>query len=130
MKIVTLFFLSLTLLTSCLKTRADIEAEQNNQQMEKQTVAQQKTNVVVKEKAPPSAYRFEEYDEEMRNLSGRVDTLENSVAQVHAAKQNDVQATAKEKQALDQRFQAYEDELKKMETQITALNDEIARLKT
>lgn len=123
-----------TLFVGCLKTRAELEAEETGQQQQRQTVAQQRTNSketheIGREKAPASAYRFEEYDEQLRTLSGRVDSLENNSAQVNASKQGDRESFAKEKQAIDQKFVAYEDALKKMEAQITALNDEVNRLK-
>ena len=118
-----------TLLVGCLKTRAELEAEETGQQQERQTIAQQKIagqqSAPVKEKAPPSAYRFEEYDEQMRQLTGRVDSLENALQQMKTAKQGEKESGTK----VDQKFLAYEDALKELEAQVTALTDEVARLK-
>ncbi len=124
--------IGVALLVGCLKTRAELEAEETGTGQERQTIAQQKVvakNEQVKEKAPPSAYRFEEIDEQMRALNGRVDSVENSVGQLKQAKQNEKEFGAKDKQSMEQKFLAYEDALKKMEAQITAMNEEIARLK-
>ena len=114
------------LVVGCLKTRAELEDEQAEQRQQNQTVAQQKT---VAQKSPPPADQSEERDEQMRELSGRVDSLENAVAQANANKQGDKDAVAKDKQAIDQKFVAYEAALNKMEAEIAVLNDEIAKLK-
>lgn len=123
--------IGLTLLVGCLKTRAELEAEETGRTAEKTTVAQQQIvkREGVKEKALPSAYRFDEVDEQMRQLNGRVDSVENYIAQENAAKANEKESFGKEKQSFEQKFAAYEEELKKMEAQIVALNEEIARLK-
>jgi TolA-binding protein len=118
-------------MAGCLKTRDEINAEQSHQEVEKHTVSQQQAHAheaPVKEKAPPSGYRFEEIDEQLRGLSGRVDSLENANAQMMAAKQNDNSA-AKDKAALDQRLVAYEEALKKIEAELAALSDQVAKLK-
>ncbi len=124
--------LVLILLAGCLKTRAEIDAEKTGQNQQRQTVAQQNTNrgdPVVREKAPPAGYRFEEVDEQMRNLTGRVDSMENQLSQMQAARQGEKDGVGKDRQALEQKFSAYEDALKKMEAQLTALNEEVAKLK-
>lgn len=120
--------------TGCLKTRSELEAERMNQQQERQTQTQQREHAKgevkeYKEKAPPSAYRFEEYDEQMRQLSGRVDSLESALAQTHSGKQGEKEAAYKERQALEQKFLAYEEAIKKVEAQLLIANEEIARLK-
>ena len=124
------------LLTGCLKTRAELEAENTANAQQRQTVAQQRATAQersapapapVPEKAPPAAYRFEEYDEQMRTLSGRVDSLENFVQQQNAAKQAEGEAG---KQNAELKFKAYEEELTKLQSQVAALSEEIARLKS
>lgn len=122
------------LMVGCLKTRAELEAEESGQAQERQTVAQQRVAVrdgaaPAKEKAPPSAYRFEEYDEQMRTMSGRVDSLENAIQQLKMTKQNERELGSKDKQVTEQKFLVFEEALKKLEAQIAALNEEITRLK-
>lgn len=117
-------------LAGCLKTRSEIEAENNGQ--EQTTVSQQQAAAKpapYKEKAPPAGYRFVEIDEELRTMSGRLDSVENAISQMNAAKANDGQNANKEKQALDQKFATYEDALKKMDAEIQALTDDVAKLK-
>lgn len=134
----TITALSFLLVTGCLKTRAELDAEQSGQDMERQTQTQQRENareakpapVPYKEKAPATAYRFEEYDEQMRQLGGRVDTLENHVNHLASLKVLADEGEAKNKTAQDQKFVAYEDALKKLETQVQQLSEEVTRLKT
>lgn len=133
MKRFFLFSILASLLTGCLKTRAELEAEKSAATQQQQTVAQQRavhaqsqqSVPAQQEKAPPSAYRFEEYDEQMRTLNGRLDNLEALISQQTAAKQDD----SKDKQTQELKFQAYEEELKKLSAQITALSEEIQRMK-
>jgi TolA-binding protein len=121
------------IVVGCLKTRAELAAEETGQSQEKQTIAQQRVagqQAPYKEKAPPSAYRFEEYDEQFRTLSGRVDANDNAIAQLKAAKQSEQEFGAKGRQAEEQKFLVYEEALKKLEAQVQALNEEVTRLKT
>lgn len=123
------------ILAGCLKTRADLRGETDDFAMQKQTVTQQRAAaaasapVPVKPAPVTTASRFEEYDEQMRQLNGRMDVVENSVGQVEATRQQDAAALTKEKQALEVRLQAYEDALKKMEGELAALSAEVAQLK-
>lgn len=136
----TFFVCTLVLLTGCLKTRADLRAEGSEPEVQKQTAGQQREERIAKNtsapaapaKPPPmtTAARFEEYDDQMRHLNGRLDVVENSISQLVAGKQGENAAQAKDKQMLDLKLQAYEEALKKLETQIVTLNDEVARLKT
>ena len=64
-------------LVGCLKTRADLKDDAEDQTPQVQTVAQQKAeqraNAAKPAPPPPPASRFEEYDEQMRQLNGRMD---------------------------------------------------------
>ncbi len=133
--LLTVVFFSLS---ACLKTRAELEDENSGQVQERQTQTQAREHTrevrsapakEVKEKAPPAAFRFEEYDEQMRSVVGRVDTLENNVSQLNAVKANEQTTAGKDRQANDQKFVAYEEALKKLELQIQSLADEVGRLK-
>jgi TolA-binding protein len=124
---------AVVVLSGCLKTRADLRGDGEDPTPQKQTAVQQRAEKAAPAKPPPpvtAAARFEEYDEQMRQLNGRVDVLENSVSQVAAGKQGEAAVQAKEKQALDQRLLAYEEAIKKLEAQVQALSDEVTRLKT
>lgn len=78
----------------------------------------------------PSSYRFEEYDELIRNLNGRVDVVENQLAQYNASHQGNEEARKKDLQGVDQKFLAYEEALKKLEAQVLALSEELNKMKT
>lgn len=119
-------------ISGCLKTRADLRDGEAEQTLQKQTVSQEQGRIKEIEKPAPTtpASRFEEIDEQMRQLNGRVDELENALSQIKSGQQGNKEAETKEKQALEQRFGAYEEELKKLASQIAAQNDEIAKLKT
>jgi TolA-binding protein len=120
----------------CLKTRADLRGETEDPTPQRQTVEQQRAEAREQRSAPAvkpppatAASRFEEYDEQMRQLNGRVDVIENMVGQYNAAAQGDKLAAGKDKEALDQRFQIFEEALKKLEAQVQSLTDEVAHLK-
>jgi len=121
-----LYTASAILLVGCLKTRAELEAEKTGVVQERQTIAQQKVPAV---KQAPPAPRGDELDEQLRDLNGRIETVENSVNQMRAAKQAEAETGSKDKQAFDKKFEAYEEALKKLEDQITALTEEVAKLK-
>lgn len=133
MKRIFLFLAGATLLTGCLKTRAELEAENSANTQQRQTVAQQRAAAQERPAAPerplPAANRFDEYDEQMRALTGRVDSLENYVQQLNAAKQSEAEGGASEKQNTNLKFQAYEEELRKLEAQVATLKEEVTRLK-
>src|SRR5690606_30455641 len=71
----------------------------------------------------------EEIDEQMRQLSGRVDVVENQLAQFNAAHASEKESQMRQRQEIEQRFLAYEEALKKLEAQVLALNEELAKAK-
>jgi TolA-binding protein len=73
------------------------------------------------EKAPPPAPKGDDYDEQMRQLNGRVDTVENQMQQQSTHFQAEKESVTKMAQAIDQKFAAYEEEIKKLEAQVAAL---------
>lgn len=127
------FVFSMTMgATGCLKTRAELDAEQSGGEPQRQTNTQQqkaREDKPYKEKAPATAYKFEEYDEQMRALVGRVDGVENRIELVTTSATNDRVAVNKNTQIIDQRFATYEEAIKKLETQVTELSEEVNRLK-
>lgn len=124
---------TLVLFSGCLKTRADLRGEDSEPQ--RQTVAQQRAErheSTAAAKPPPAttASRFEEVDEQMRAMNGRLDVVENSLSQLAASKQGETATQARERQAQEQRLLLYEDAIKKLESQVLALTAEVERLKT
>lgn len=125
-------------LSGCLKTRAELRGDDDGgATLQKQTAVQQrreKESVVREVKPPPPpAPKADEYDEQIRNLNGRLDTAESRVQQLLAEREAErnakSQAELSDKQNADKKFQAYEEALTKMENEVKSLNEEIARLK-
>jgi TolA-binding protein len=125
-----------TLLVGCLKTRAELEADDSGREQQRVTIAQQTASQPATRvagqtvKSAPLADRAEEIDEQVRNLSGRIESNEAAVQQMHALEQQKKEAWIKDKQMEDQKLQAYEDAIRKLETQVQSLSDEVARLKS
>ena len=135
MKIITVLA-ALIVLSGCVKTRQQLKAESGDGDLTRQTRTQQREQArsgsqpavqpVYKEKAPPAAYRFEEYDENMRQMNGRIDTIENHLNQINASQAGEKEATTSMAKAIDDKFLAYEEELKKLSAQVQQLSDQIA----
>lgn len=121
-------------LSGCLKTVNDIKSDGGDIEERKQTPAQQRSErvkeVVVKE--PPKAAsvaRLEEYDEQIRNINGRMDALENHLSQNTAAAQGEKASVTEMAKFTDQKLSAYEEELKKLEAKVAELSAEVEKLK-
>lgn len=99
------------------------------------TVSDLRTDPVPRPTAPAkpapvtSASRFEEYDEQIRQMNGRVEVLESRLAQMSSERQNETSTEARERETARQKLAAYEDAIRKVEVQVAALNEEIVRLK-
>lgn len=125
---------SVVLLTGCLKTVNDIKSDGGDIEERKQTPAQQRSErvkeVVVKE--PPKAAttaRLEEFDEQIRNVNGRIDSIENQLSQNTAAAQSEKASVTEMAKYTDKKFSAYEEELKNLEAKVAALSAEVETLK-
>lgn len=118
---------SVVLLSGCLKTWDQLRGENQDSTPQRQTAQQQAQQAA--EKAPPAGYKFEEVDEQMRQLNGRLDTLENQVSQIHNAGTADKDNVNKLREAQDQKLLAYEEALKKLEAELLLLRQDVDRLK-
>lgn len=119
--IIVLALVSLSV-AGCLKTRAELRGDdKGGATLQKQT------------QSPPPAPKVDEYDEQLRQLNGRLDAAESRVAQLTAARDAERaggdQALIAEKQQSEKRFRAYEDALTKLENEVRTLQDELARSK-
>lgn len=110
----------LTLLTGCLTTRAELrEVEQ-----------QQRTQVsATQERQAQASARLDEYDQQFRSLSGRLDVAENQIVQINAGHADRQSQDIRMKEDFDGRFKAYEDALKKLENEVKGLNEELQSLR-
>ncbi len=123
-----ILLIALTLnLSGCLKTRAELEAQESGGQQQRQTTTQQREQY--KEKAPATAYRFEEYDERMRDFAGKIEAVESQNAQLYSLMKAEREAAAKDKEMQGQKLKAYEEALQKSEAELQQLNAQVAELK-
>lgn len=117
-------------LSGCLKTREQLRGELPDNSLQRQSVQQQIDQArEAKEKAAPGGFKFEEIDEQMRQLNGRVDAIENHLSQLNAASGMEREAQSKARQGQDQKFVVYEEALKKLESQVQSLSQEVERLR-
>lgn len=110
------------LLTGCLKTRTDVRESEQRQVMQQQVVTLQKTNA--------DAYgRVADLEEQMRELNGRVDVVENKLGQSHSGVETALKASQAQNQDLESKVQLMQEALGTMEKQIYALNTEVNALR-
>ena len=110
------------LLSSCLQTRNDMKEAEQKQVLQRQVVDLQKTNA-------DSSSRFSELDEQMRYLTGRVETVENKL---QVEDQNSVKSNKNQSDTvndLKQKMASVQEELIRMEAQLAQLSAELAAMK-
>lgn len=92
-------------------------------------VAQRETRPNRAQQQAPQVYHptQEDIDEQMRNLSGRIDVVENQLNQM--SQNGDKDSAVKERQQTEQKFLAYEEALKKLEAQVHALAEDVNKMK-
>ncbi len=104
----------------CLTTRAELR----DQEVKRTQVS------AAQEKRAQETARFDEYDQQMRGLNGRMDVIENQVSQFNAGFSDKQNQESRYREDVDRRFRAYEEALKKLDQQVAALGEEIKELKT
>nr|BFD58436.1 hypothetical protein CKG001_05430 [Bdellovibrio sp. CKG001]BFD61865.1 hypothetical protein BdHM001_05460 [Bdellovibrio sp. HM001]BFD65703.1 hypothetical protein HAGR004_07250 [Bdellovibrio sp. HAGR004] len=110
------------LLTGCLKTRNDVRDNQQRQVMQQQVVTLQKTNA-------DAAGRVAEIEEQIRELNGRVDVVENKLGQSHSGVESALKASQQQNVDLNTKVSIMQEALATMEKQIYALNTEVNALR-
>lgn len=110
------------LLTGCLKTRTDVRDNQQRQVMQQQVVTLQKTNA-------DAAGRVSDIEEQMRELNGRVDVVENRLGQSHSGVESALKASQQQNVDLNTKVTIMQEALATMEKQIYALNAEVNSLR-
>ncbi|HMN67781.1 MAG TPA: tetratricopeptide repeat protein [Bdellovibrionales bacterium] len=120
-------------LGGCVKTRTQLREDAGEGPVQRQTVAQQRAEAAsppAVAKPMPVPARLDEFDDQMRQLNGRVDNAENLANQVAARQQGEKESVTKMAQAIDAKFMAYEEEIKKLEARVAELDGEVSRLKS
>lgn len=118
--IATLFLTGL--LSGCLKTRNDVRENEQNQVMQQQVVTLQKTNA-------DANSRFTDMEEQMRELNGRVDVVENKLGKNDSGVESALKTTQQQNQDLNQKLMLLQEALTKMEADMHALSAEVQAVK-
>ncbi|MFV3407172.1 tetratricopeptide repeat protein [Bdellovibrio bacteriovorus] len=122
MKLIILVVATATLLTGCLKTRTDVRENEQRQVMQQQVVTLQKTNA-------DASGRVADLEEQMRELNGRVDVVENKLGSSHSGVENALRNSQQQNQDLSGKVAIMQEALTTMEKQIYALNAEVNALR-
>lgn len=108
-----ILLVSTVVLSGCLKTRSDLGGG-SKQEMREQLVNMQEAHA-------QQTVRFQDYDQQLRDLRNRIDVLENELNQ---ARSQESQSLSKEElqRVLDERLKAYEEALSKLDQQVRSLS--------
>ncbi|UOE99846.1 tetratricopeptide repeat protein [Bdellovibrio reynosensis] len=122
MKLVFILVSASLFLTGCLKTRNEVKDVEQRQVMQQQVTTLQRSNADV-------SNRFAELEEEMRNLNGRVDVVENKVGRSDSGFDSALKSSQAQNQELNQKVMILQEALTKMERDMIALNAELQAVK-
>lgn len=125
--------LSFLLFNSCsLRTRSDVSPSDQYQVYNRKNVGSQPTVSKARtttdsqlSSSPQQITTMDERNEEIRNYTGRIETLENKIQQLQKEKETINATTAVE----NQKLQAMQEAIGKMESQLQILQNENAQLK-
>src|SRR5687767_4936215 len=94
------------LFSGCLKTRSQLKGETGRPPTARQTQTQQVQAGQAREVKPKDPnYRFDEIDEELRRVHGRIENVEASLEQIRTAEQTAQTGEAERRQADEKRLQ-------------------------
>ena len=116
---IVLMMTSLVLLTSCLKTRSEL-GESYQSQVYGNTQSQNQKDESAKntsQEPVENSVKVDEKDDLIRNLNGRIESLENQINQLNKEKANNTDS---------QKVQLLQETLTKMESQMAKLEQEMA----
>lgn len=119
---VTILMLAVGLVTGCLRTRADLQDADSKKEMSDKVTTLQQT-------AARDEVRFQDYDEQLRHMRGRVETLEHNLAVATEEKEKVIKEKDAAKVQTDERLKLYEEALRKLETQVATLSQELDQAK-
>ena len=109
-------------LSGCLQTRSDVQTGEQRQVLQQQVGTLQKTNA-------DTANHISDLEEQIRYLNGRVEVLENKLANAHSDSDQLRKSAADAAQSQNKKLEIYQDALTKMEQNVAALQAEVAGLK-
>lgn len=108
------------ILAGCLTTQAQLREEESKRA---QVSAAQ-------EKRAQEVARLDEFEDEFRSIRGRIEVVENQVAQANNGQAERFNNEKKARIDLESKFSAYEEALKKLEEQVVLLENEVKTLKS
>jgi TolA-binding protein len=109
-------------LTGCLKTRNEVRDGETRQVMQQQVTTLQKTNA-------DAGSRFQDVEEMVRDLNGRVDVVENKIDKSAAGADGTAKAAQAHNADMNSKVSLLQEALTKMEGQLFQLTAEVQALK-
>ncbi len=122
MKLVFVVAAATLFLTGCLKTRNEVKDTEQRQVMQQQVVTLQKTNA-------DTSGRFSDLEEQVRNLNGRVDVVENRVDKNDSGSGAAIKNYQEQNRDLNQKVMILQEALTKMEKDLLILNADLQAMK-
>lgn len=110
-------------LSGCLQTRTDVKAGEQGKVLQQQVSTLQKTNADV-------SSRFEEAEEQIRFLNGRVEALENQISQTKQESESVKRSSSETIQSQAQKMSIFQEALTKMELEQDKMRSEMQALKS
>lgn len=117
-----LFSLSF-LLTGCLQTRNTAKDQEEKQVLQRQVHTLQTTTAEVSQ-------RFNEIDEDLRKLNGRVETVESRTQQLSNRNEREGQGQDQKAKEQDERLKLYQQAITKLDMQVSELAAQMATLQS
>ncbi|MGE0764175.1 MAG: tetratricopeptide repeat protein [Bdellovibrionales bacterium] len=111
----TILLLSLVL-PGCLATRAELRGE---------TDARRTQVSAAQERQAVQSTRFDDYDQQFRQMNGRMDQVENQLTQINAGHADKSNQEQKRRDEIEKRLRAYEEALNKLEAKVAELREEL-----
>lgn len=115
--------ISLFGLVGCLQTRSDVKAGEQGRVLQQQVSTLQKTSADVNS-------RFEESEEQIRFLNGKIEVLENQISQAKQDNEQLKKLTLEQNQTHSQKISILQEALTKMEQEQERMQAEMVALKT
>lgn len=108
-------------LTGCLQTRNNAKEIEEKQVLQRQVHTLQSTTAEVSQ-------RFNEIDEDLRKLNGRIETVESRNQQLASRTEKDGQGQDLKTKELDERLKLYQQAITKLDMQVSELSAQMATL--
>lgn len=109
--------------SGCLKTRNDVRENEQRQVVSQQVATIQKTNA-------DASSRISDIEEQLREMNGRVDVVENKLGQSHSGVESSLKSAQQQNSELSQRVMILQEALTKMDSQVSQLTAEVNALKS